>query len=77
LVSICLDGAKKEVKQRVERDTLDWTVVWDGHLFQTPIVQQLGLYSVPAVVVVNRQGKVVARDLEPNKVEEEIEKLLK
>lgn len=77
LVSICLDGAKKEVKQCVERDTLDWTVVWDGHLFQTPIVQQLGLYSVPAVMVINRQGKVVARDLEPNKVEEEIEKLLK
>lgn len=77
MVSICLDGAKKEVNQRVQRDTLDWTVVWDGQLFQTPIVQQLGLYSVPAMVVVNRQGKVVARDLEPNKVEEEIEKLLK
>jgi hypothetical protein len=75
LVSICLDGAKKEVNQRVQRDTLDWTVVWDGLLFQTPIVQQLGLYSVPAMVVVNRQGKVVARDLEPNKVEEEIENL--
>ncbi len=77
LVSISLDGAKKEMRQRVDRDTLDWAVIWDGQLFQTPLVQQLGLYVVPAMVVVNKQGKIVARDLEPNKVEQEIEKLLK
>ena len=77
LVSICLDGAKKEVQQRVDRDTLDWAVIWDGMLFQTPLVQQLGLLVVPSMIVVNKQGKIVARDLEPNKVEEEIEKLLK
>lgn len=76
LVSICLDGAKREVDQRVKRDTIDWAVIWDGKLFQTPLVQQLGLYVVPAMVVVNKQGKIVARDLEPNQVEPEIEKLL-
>lgn len=77
LVSICLDGAKKEMRQQVDRDTLDWAVIWDGQLFQTPLVQQLGLYVVPAMVVVNKQGKIVARDIEPNKVEEEIGKLLR
>ena len=76
LVSICLDGARREVDQRVKRDTIDWAVIWDGKLFQTPLVQQLGLYVVPAMVVVNKQGKIVARDLEPNQVEPEIEKLL-
>ena len=77
LVSICLDGAKKEVQLRVDRDTLDWAVIWDGMLFQTPLVQQFGLFVVPSMIVVNKQGKIVARDLEPNKVEEEVEKLLK
>lgn len=77
LVSICLDGAKKEVQQRVDRDTLDWAVVWDGKLFETPLVQQFGLFVVPSVIVVNKQGKIVARDLELNNVEQDIEKYLK
>ena len=77
LVSISLDGAEKEMEQRVRRDTIDWTVVWDGQMFQTPIVQQLGLFVVPSMIVVDKQGKIVARDIEPNKVEEEIGRLLR
>ena len=77
LVSICMDGAKKEMQQRVDRDTLDWTVVWDGKLFQSPIVQQLGLFEVPSMVVVNKQGKIVARNLQNNDIENNIETLIK
>lgn len=77
LISICLDGNKQECKKRVERDSLQWPVVCDGLLFQTPMVQQLGLFVVPAMIVTNKQGKIVAQDIEANKVEEEIGKLLK
>lgn len=77
LISICLDGDKQECKRRAERDSLEWSVICDGQLFQTPIVQQLGLHAMPSMVVVNKQGRIVARDIEVNKVEEEIEKLLK
>lgn len=77
LISICLDGDKQECQKRTERDSIEWAVICDGLLFQTPIVQQLGLNTVPAMVVVNKQGRIIARDLEQNKVEEEIEKLLK
>ena len=76
-VSICLDADKRECQKRIDRDSLLWPMVCDGQLFQTPLVQQLGLHVVPAMVVVNKQGRIVARDLEANKVEEEIEKLLK
>ena len=77
LISVCLDGDKHECRRRVERDSLEWSVICDGQLFQTPLIQQLGLNVVPSMVVVNKQGRIVARDLEVNKVEEEIEKLLK
>ena len=77
LISICLDGDKQDCKKKVERDSLEWSIICDGKLFQTPLVQQLGLNIVPSMVVVNKQGRIVARDLEANKVEEEIKKLLK
>lgn len=77
LISICMDGDKRECKKRVERDSLMWSVICDGQMFQNQMVQQLGLFVIPSMIVTNKQGKIVARDLEPNKVEEELEKLLK
>lgn len=77
LISICMDGDKHECRKRAERDSLQWSIICDGLLFQTPLAQKLGLNVVPSMVVVNKQGRIVARDLEANKVEEEIEKLLK
>lgn len=77
LISICLDGNKQECIKRVERDSLQWPTICDGQLFLSPMVQQLGLMTVPAMIVTNRQGKIVARDIEQFKIEQEIEKLLK
>lgn len=77
LISICMDGDKRECKKRVDRDSLMWSVICDGQMFQNPMVQQLGLFVIPSMIVTNKQGKIIARDLEPNKVEEELEKLLK
>ncbi len=77
LMSICLDGTRMECQKRVDRDSLLWPMICDGQMFQTPIVQQLGLFVVPSMIVTDKQGKIIARDLEQNKVEQEIEKLLK
>lgn len=77
LISICMDGDRRECKKRVERDSLMWSVICDGQMFQNQMVQQLGLFVIPSMIVTNKQGKIIARDLEPNKVEEELEKLLK
>ena len=59
LISICIDGDKRECKKRVDRDSLLWTIVCDEQMFQTPIVQQLGLFVVPSMVVTNKQGKII------------------
>lgn len=77
LISICLDGDKRECQKRVDRDSLQWSIVCDGQLFQSPMVEQLGMYVVPSMIVTNKQGKIIARDIEQQKVEEEIEKLVK
>ena len=72
-----MDGDKRECRKRSDRDSLLWPVVCDGQLFQSPLVQQLGLFEIPSIVVVDKQGKIIARDIEQNNVEQEIEKFLK
>jgi len=77
LLSICLDGDKNECQRRVKRDSLNWSVVCDGKMFETPIVTQLGMLTVPSVIVTNDKGRIIKRNLNLNEIESEIEKFLK
>ena len=76
-MSICLDGDKNECQRRVKRDSLNWSVVCDGKMFETPIVTQLGMLTVPSVIVTNDKGRIIKRNLNLNEIESEIEKFLK
>ncbi len=77
LLSICLDGDNKECQRRIDRDSLNWSVVFDGKMFDTPLVTQLGMLTIPSMIVTDAQGRIIKRNLSPEEVEREIEKLLK
>ncbi len=77
VVTLCLDGDVKEVRRRVDRDSIPWPVVCDGQMFQSPMATQLGIATVPSILVADKSGRIVARDMEPDKVEQELEKRLK
>ena len=77
VLSICLDGRPGDCKQRVERDSVPWKTVCDGNMWQTPLLMKLGLADVPSNMIVDQQGVIKARDLNSQKLEEEINTLLK
>lgn len=77
VVTLCLDGNIKDVRHRVDRDSIPWPVVCDGKMFHSPMATQLGISTVPAMIVADNSGRIVARDLEPEKVEQELERRLK
>lgn len=77
VVSVCLDGRPDDCKQRVERDSLPWKTVCDGRMWDSPLLAKLGVADVPSNLVIDSKGTIVARDLNPAKLEEEIKKRLK
>ena len=77
VLSICLDGSPADCKKRVERDSIPWKTVCDGQVWQTPLLTKLGLADVPSNMLIDQQGIIKARDLNPQKIEEEINKLMK
>lgn len=74
VVSISLDGRPADCKQRVERDSVKWSTVCDGRVWDTPLLLKLGLADVPSNLVIDQQGKVIERDLQPQQLEELINK---
>lgn len=77
VVSICLDARPQDCRQRVERDSLPWKTVCDGCVWQTPLLAKLGISEVPASMVIDSRGVIVARDLAPQELEDELKKMLK
>ena len=77
VVSVCLDADSKKCRQTVERDSIPWKTVCDGRMWQTPMLSKLGIADVPGNLVLNDKGVIVARNLNPQKLEEKIQQMLK
>ncbi len=60
IVSICLDADVKACRRKVEHDSVKWSTICDGRMWEMPVVQTLGMSYVPDNIVIDGQGKIVA-----------------
>ena len=77
IVSICVDASAKECRKFMDRDSITWSNICDGRMWETPALAKLGLYRVPDNIVTDSKGRIIAHSLPLNKLKEEIEKLMK
>ncbi len=77
VVSICLDASQKDCRRLLERDSIKWSCICDGRMWETPSLTQLGLYFVPDNIITDSRGKVIAHSLSTNEIEKKIEELLR
>ena len=75
LVGISLDGSKKECKQTLDRDSIKWSNICDEDMFESNLVQQLGLSSVPDNIIL-KNGRIVARGLDTQALIKKMEALI-
>jgi hypothetical protein len=77
LVSICLDASQRDCRGFMDRDSISWSVVCDGRMWESPVMQKLGLADIPANIVTDRAGRVLARNMDLIKLKEKIKSTLK
>jgi hypothetical protein len=75
-VSISVDVNHKEVKRLMERDSIQWPNVTADQLFETPLLQKLGISNVPDMIVV-RDGQIIDHSITTSNLEEKLNQLLK
>lgn len=76
-VSFCIDASKYACRRAMRRDSITWPNVCDGKMWDSPLLAQFGVGSVPMVIVADKTGKVVARDLNPERLKEKVEAMMK
>lgn len=57
------------------RERLPWPQVHDGRGFDGPLAPAFGIEAVPASLVVDREGRVVGRDLQGEALEALVDRL--
>lgn len=60
---VSLDSDVKACRERLEADSISYPVVCDGMSFDSPLVNKLSLTRVPTCMVVDKSGKILARDV--------------
>lgn len=74
LLGICLDGNPEDCKRQIDRDSVKWYNVCDGKMWKMPIVERLGICSVPDLFILDSKGTILDRRLANVELESYIRK---
>lgn len=78
IITVSMDNREKDWRRMVEEDKLPWVTLWNPEGFtkgnkQNKIQDAYGFYQIPFIVLIDKEGKIIARDLRGDKVKEAIE----
>lgn len=76
VIMVSLDASADEGANSLERDSINWPNICDGLLWQSPLVSQLGFCSIPANIIVDKQGTIQGRNLSETDLQKKVEEML-
>jgi peroxiredoxin len=77
IYSVSLDKAKDSWTKAIRNDNLAWTHVSDLKFWQSAAAQQYGVQAIPATFLLDRNGKIIAKNLRGDALEQKLEEVLK
>lgn len=77
IVTICMDADSSEGKNVLERDSIKWSNICDGQMWDSPVVSALGISFIPDNIVIDKNGNIVGRHLSAADLRDKTESLLR
>jgi thiol-disulfide isomerase/thioredoxin len=77
-VGVCLDHDPKNAAAQLKQDPLPWPQLYEaGGLENSRLANEMGIVTLPVMLLVDKGGKVVNRNIHVSELEPELKKLLK
>lgn len=76
VLTVCLEADVKACKRHLEKDSITFSTICDGRLWETPILSRTGLSYIPDNILIDDKGKIIAHSLTQNELLGRIDKLL-
>jgi peroxiredoxin len=77
IYSVSLDQTKGNWTKAIRNDNLTWTHVSDLKYWQSAAAQQYGVQAIPATFLLDKEGKIIAKNLRGDALEQKLEEILK
>lgn len=76
VVNVLMDSDEAKARNRAQRDSLANAIYAPGE-YESTLVRKLGVRYVPGTLLVDAGGRVVARDIDADRLEKEVEKVVR
>lgn len=75
IFAVSLDRSKKNWEKAIEKDGITWAQVSDLEGVDSPIATQYGVYSTPTTFLIDKEGVIVAKDVQGETLDKELTKI--
>ncbi len=75
-LGIGVDAHQSEGRSWMKRDSINFPVICDGKMFDTPLAKSLGMTDVPFNIVADQRGIIIARNIPTKEFQKKLEELL-
>lgn len=75
IFGVSLDRNKEDWVKAIEKDNLSWTQVSDLSYFNSEAAKTYSINAIPATVLLDKEGRIIARNLRGPALEEKLEEL--
>lgn len=76
IYSVSLDQNRENWVKAIRNDNLTWTHVSDLRYWQSAAAQQYGVTGIPKTFLIDKEGKIIAKDLRGPALEQKLEEVL-
>lgn len=76
IVGISADRDRNRLETFLKDNNVPWRQFFDGQGWNNKLVKAYGVHAIPATYLLDREGKIVAKDLRGEELEQELAKLL-
>lgn len=77
ILGVSLDEEKQDWISAIKKDKLTWQHVSDLKRWQSSVVPLYGIRAIPTNVLIDKEGKIIARDLHGGQLQKKLEKIFK
>jgi peroxiredoxin len=77
IFQVSLDKTKESWQTAIKQDGLNWTHVSDLKFWSSPVAQQYGIESIPANFLLDKEGRIIGRNLRGQALLDELDKLFR
>jgi len=77
IIGISLDSDETSLRNYLNENEIPWRQVFSGKGWQSPVAQQYGIYSIPNMWLIDKEGKLLSNKARGEKLESMVAKALK